>query len=153
MLRGGEHARGEVVIEVGLQRIGIRLQPLANGHDAFQLIGADEGIDLGDFRADIAAIALHQAAGDDELFGAADFLVLGHLQDSVDRLLFRRVDEAARVDHEHIGLIGMRGELVASGDELTHHDFTIDEVFGTAQTDETDFQACVPALREDLYPG
>jgi hypothetical protein len=42
---------------------------------------------------------------------------------------------------------------VAFGNELTHHDFRIDEVFGTAQTDKTDFQACVPTLREDLYLG
>src|ERR1035437_8246661 len=47
----------------------------------------------------------------------------------------------------------MRGELGAFGDELPHHHFTIDEVLGTAQTDETDFQACVPALGEDLHLG
>src|ERR1019366_398934 len=39
------------------------------------------------------------------------------------------------------------------GDELTHHHFTIDEVLGATQTDETDFQMCVPALGEDLYLG
>ena len=105
------------------------------------------------FLADIAAIALHQAAGDDQLLGAADFLVLGHFEDGVDRLLLGGIDEAAGVDDEHVGLIGMRRELVAFGDELAHHDFTIDEVFGTAQTDETDFQDCVPTLREDLPLG
>src|ERR1035438_5117378 len=47
MVRGGEHSRGEVVIKVGLQRIGVGLQPLANGDDAFQLVGADEGIHFG----------------------------------------------------------------------------------------------------------
>src|ERR1039458_3283270 len=147
MVRGGEHARGEVVIKEGLQRIGVRLHPLADGDDTFQLVGADEGIHFGEFGADIAAEPLHQAAGDDQFPGAADFLVLGHLQDGVDGLLFGGVDETARVDHEDVGLIGMGGEFVPSGDELTHHDFTIDEVFGTAQTDETDFQACVPTLR------
>ena len=126
---------------------------LADGHDAFQLVGADEGVDFGHFLADIAAIAFHQAAGDDQLFGAADLLVLGHLEDGVHGLLLGGVDEAARVDHQDIGLIGMRRELVALGDELAHHDFAIDEVFGTAQTDKTDFQACVPTLREDLHSG
>src|ERR1017187_6726711 len=47
MVRGGEHSRGEVVIKVGLQRIGVGLQPLANGDDTFQLVGADEGIHFG----------------------------------------------------------------------------------------------------------
>ena len=32
---------------------------LARRHDAFQLIGADDGIHLGHFLADVAAIALH----------------------------------------------------------------------------------------------
>ena len=118
-----------------------------------EFVGADEGIDFGHFLADVAAIAFHQAAGDDQLLGAADLLVLGHLQDGIDRFFLGGVDETARVDHEHVGLIGMRGEFVAAGDKLPHHDFTIDEVFGTAQTDETDFQACVPTLREDLHSG
>jgi hypothetical protein len=32
---------------------------------------------------------------------------------------------------------------VAFGDKLTHHHFTIDEVFGATKTDKTDFQACL----------
>ena len=151
--RGGENARGEVVIEVGLQGVGIRFQPFADGDDAFQFVGADEGVDFGQFLADIAAVAFDQAAGDDQFAGAADFLVLGHLEDGVDRFLLGGVNEAAGVDDEYVGLIGMGGEFVAFGDELPHHDFTIDEVFGTAQTDETDFQDCVPTLREDLPSG
>ena len=153
VLRRGEHARRQVVIEVGLERIGVGLQPFADGHDAVEFVGADQGVDFGHFCADVAAIAFHQAAGDDQLLGAADLLVLGHLQDGVDRFLFGGIDETAGVDDQDIGLIGMRGEFVAPGDELPHHDFTIDEVFGTAQTDETDFQACVPTLREDLHSG
>ena len=35
---------------------------------------------------------------------------------------------------------GMRRQLVAAGHKLAHHDFAIDQVLGTAQTDKTDFQ-------------
>ena len=146
--RGGEHARRQVVVEVRLQRIGGGWEALADIDDAVEFVGADEGVDFRHFVADIAAVALHQAAGDDQLFGAADFLVLGHLQDGVDRFFLGGVDETAGVDDQDVGLVGMVRQLVASGDELTHHDFTIDEVFGTAQTDETDFQACIPDLTE-----
>jgi hypothetical protein len=60
-------------------------------------------------------------------------------------MVFRGIDEAAGVDHQDVSLIGMRRELVTVGDELAHHDLAIDQVFGAAQTDETDFQS--------LYPG
>jgi hypothetical protein len=43
--------------------------------------------------------------------------------------------------HEHFGLAGMGRQLVAPGHQLAHHDFAIDEVLGTTQADETDFQA------------
>ena len=36
--------------------------------------------------------------------------------------------------------IGMRRQLVAASGELAHHDFTVDEIFGTAETYKTDFQ-------------
>ena len=71
---------------------------------------------------------------------AADFLVLGHFENGVDGFLLGRIDEAAGVDDEHVGLIGMRRELVPARGELAHHDFAVDQILGTAQADKTDFQ-------------
>ncbi len=51
------------------------------------------------------------------------------------------IDEAAGVDDQHVGLVGMRRQLVALGRKLAHHDFAIDEVLGATQTDKTDFQS------------
>jgi len=37
----------------------------------------------------------------------------------------------------------MRRQLVSAGHQSAHHDFAVDEILGTAQTDKTDFQVCV----------
>ncbi len=55
-----------------------------------EFVGADERVHFRHFLADVAAIALHQAAGDDQLLRAADLLVFGHLEDGVDRFLLGR---------------------------------------------------------------
>ncbi len=83
--------------------------------DGFELAGADDGVDLGDVLADLVAVALDEAAGDDELLGAAavGLLVLDHLEDGVDGLLLGGVDEAAGVDDEDLGVFGVGGELAA----------------------------------------
>ncbi len=129
--RSGQDARGEVVVEVGLGR-RVRFQALAQSHDALQLVGAHQGVYFRQLLADIATVPLHQAAGYDQLLRAADFLVLGHLQNGVHGLFFGGIDEAARVDHQHVRLVRMRGQLVALGHKLAHHDFAIHQVFGAA---------------------
>ena len=60
----------------------------------------------------------------------------GHLQYRVDRLLLGRVDEAAGVDDEDLGLFGMGGEASAGAVEQAHHHLRVDEVFGAAQRNE-----------------
>jgi hypothetical protein len=108
--------------------------------DGFELAGADDGVDFGDVAADLVAVALDEAAGDDEALGAAavgDF-VLHHLEDGVDGLLLGGVDEAAGVDDEDVGVLGARGELGAAAMEQAHHDLGVDEVLGAAERDEAD---------------
>ncbi len=121
----------------------------AQAGDAVELVGADEGIHLGHLFADVAAVALDQASGDDQLLRAADFLVFGHFEDGIDGLLLSRIDEAAGVDHKHVGLVRMRRELVAARHKLAHHDLAIYQIFGTAQADKTDFQGVLPG--RNLY--
>ena len=119
------------------------LNSLARLDDALELVGADQGIHLGHLLADIPAIALHQASGHDQPLGAPDLLILGHLQDGIHGLLLGGVDEAARVHHQHVGLVRVRSQLVTLGHELAHHHFAIHEVFGAPQADESDFQVCI----------
>jgi hypothetical protein len=40
-------------------------------------------------------------------------------------------------------LLGLRGQLVAIGDELPHHDFAIDEIFRAAETYKSNFQGII----------
>ena len=99
----------------------------------FELAGADDGVHFGDALADFVAVALDQAADDDELFGRARGFVAGHFEDGVDGLLFGGVDEAACVDDEDFGFLRMRGQARAGAVQQTHHHLGVNEVFGTAQ--------------------
>src|SRR5262249_3201005 len=108
--------------------------------DLLELIGADDGVDLGHTLPNVAAVALDQASGYDQALRAAGLLVLGHFQDRVDRFLLSWIDEAARVDDDHVCVRGMRRELVPAGGEVAHHDLGVDEVLRASEADETDFQ-------------
>ena len=100
--------------------------------NGFDLAGADDGVHLGNVLPNLVAVALDQAAGDDQLFGRAGGFVAGHLQNRIDRLLLGRVDEAAGVDDEDFGLFGMGGQAGASARQQAHHHLGIDEVFRAA---------------------
>ncbi len=101
--------------------------------DRFQLAGADDGVDFRNVLPDFVAVALDQAAGDDEFLRRAGGLVAGHLEDGVDRLLLGGVDKLAGIDDEDLGLFGMCGEARAGAVEQAHHDLGVDEVFGAAE--------------------
>ena len=108
------------------------------GEDRFELAGADDGVDLGDVSADLVAVSLDEAAGDDEFADASAVgdLVLDHLEDGVDRLLLGGVDEGAGVDDEDVGVFGTGGKLGAVVVEQAHHHFGVDEIFRAAERDE-----------------
>ena len=142
--RRRQHARRRVVIEVRLERIALGgLHALAESGDLLQFIGADHGVHFRHVLLNIAAIAFDQAPGDDQLLRAAGFLVLRHFENGVDRFLLGRIDEAARVDHDHVGVGRMRRQLVALRGELAHHHLGIDEVLRATETDKTNFQTRV----------
>jgi len=100
--------------------------------DGFKLAGADDGVDFGNGLHDLVAIALDEAAGDDEFAGGAGGFVAGHFQDGVDGLLLGGVDEGAGVDDEDFGVFGAGGEAGSGAVEQAHHDLGVDEVFGAA---------------------
>jgi hypothetical protein len=64
--------------------------------------------------------------------------VLCHLQDRVDRLLLRGVDESAGVDDENIRRRAIGGDLVAGLFGQAQHDLAVDEVLGAPEGKETD---------------
>ena len=77
---------------------------------------------------------LAQAAGDDDL------AVFGQrLADGVQRFGHRAVDEAASVDHHHVGIVIGLHQVVAFHLELGEDALGIHQGFGAAEADETDF--------------
>jgi hypothetical protein len=60
------------------------------------------------------------------------------LEDCADALLLGGINETACIDQDHIGIVGLGGELIAVELGITEHDLGIDEIFGTAKADEAD---------------
>jgi len=128
---------GELDAGVGQQvQIGIvlrRKHPVHGGHHAGVVLWP---ADRQHARMRLANqfLALAQAAGDDHL------AVLGQrLADGVQRFGHRRVDEAAGVDHHHIGIVVAGHDVVALHLELGEDALGIDQRLGAAEADETDF--------------
>ena len=75
-----------------------------------------------------------QAAGDDHLAVLRQCLAYG-----LERLLHRRIDEAAGVDHHQVGsLVGGRNGITL-GAQLRQDALRIDQRLGAAERDESDF--------------
>jgi len=86
----------------------------------------------------LVAIALDEAAGNDELLRAARGLVLRHFEDGIDGLLLGGINEGAGVDDQNVGGRGILRHDAARAIEQAHHDFTVDQVFRAAERDEAD---------------
>ncbi len=95
------------------------------------------------FFLNVGAEAFDQTAGDDQALGFAGLLEFGHFENRVYGFLFGGIDEAAGVDDDNVGVGGLRGKFVAICDELTHHDFCVNQVLRTAETYKSDFQSGV----------
>ena len=105
------------------------------------MIEADEGIDLRNRLLKIGAELLHHAAADDQALDPFS-LALGDLQDGVDRLFLRRVDEAAGVDDDDFSFADLGRELRAVVRELGDVTLTVDRVLVAAEGKKREFQRC-----------
>ena len=76
-----------------------------DANDFFPAEDADEVIDAGHLVEQGIALALSEAAGDDD--GADSPLILEgeHFADDAERFLPRRLDEPARVDDDDVGAV------------------------------------------------
>ena len=88
------------------------------GHDGIGELGPEAGheIDLGEGLAQLVAVALGHAARHDQ--AGSRSAPVGQGQDGVDRLLAGGIDERARVDHDEIGRLRVRGGAVALCSEI-----------------------------------
>ncbi len=102
------------------------------GDDLLVLVRPGDGEDAGVRLPDAPLLHAH-AAGDD------DAAVLGHgLADGLQAFGLGGVEEAAGVDHHHVGARVVGRDQIAFRAQLGEDAFRIDERLGAAQRDEAD---------------
>ena len=112
------------------------------GHDGVNgLVGgaADHGVHFGDLFLDLAAVALGQAAGDDDLQIGVLLLVRAGFQDVFDGLGLGALDEAAGVDQNDVGLTQLGHGLVPGRQQDVDHAVQIDLVLRAAKGNTCNF--------------
>ncbi len=154
--RRGQDARRKIVIKISgrfARRICCRGNvAFARGQNSFDFACADHRVDFRNLLANFVAVALDHAAGHDQLLRAAEFLVLGHLQDRIHRFLLRGRDEAAGVDHKHVGFARPWRDFIARARKNTHHHLAVDEVLRASQAYESDLRHLSDVLRINRKP-
>ena len=108
-------------------------------HNLRHLAGAKQRVDLGNLLPQLIAIPLRQAPRHHEPARRRRLLQLGHLENRVDGLLLRAVDERTGIHDDDIRVGRMRRQLVSRLPGKTEHDLAVDEVLGAAEGNQTDF--------------
>lgn len=140
MFRSGENAGSQVVVKIRLNLFRLWRQAFAKRCDPPQLIRPDHSVYFRDILLNISAVALHQATCHYQSLRTTVLLVIRHLQNRVHRLLLSRIDEAASVHDNDIGLRRLRRKFMTVRYKLTHHDLGINQVLWTAETYKTNLQ-------------
>ncbi len=97
---------------------------------------SDDAVDLRDQRAQLLAVALGKATGDDQTLTGS--LGGGLLENRIGRFGLGRIDERARVHDHGVGLARLGDEFPAFTPELRDHDLGVDQVLRAAQADKGD---------------
>jgi hypothetical protein len=108
------------------------------GKEAVDLGAAEEEVHLGEGVGELALVPLHHAADGDDGAALARFLVASRFDNRVDRLLLRRVDEAAGVDEDDVGVGQVGGVRRAAVGQLGEVALGVDGVLVAAERDEAD---------------
>ena len=98
--------------------------------------GAQDAVHLRQLPEHILFIPLGHAAGHQDLPDLPGLLQFRHLQNIVNGLLAGRGQEAAGVDHHHVGALGLRLDGMACCLDRGHHLLAVDLILGTAKRDE-----------------
>ena len=95
--------------------------------------GAQHPVHLGQLRADLLTVALGQATRHQQLLQLTCLFQLRQLQDAVDGLALGRLDEAAGVQHCHVGPLRFTRDVVPRSPAQGHHLLGVHQIFGAAQ--------------------
>ena len=125
---------------VGLPRHD-RAQPR---RDVGVVVEPEHRVGLGQRLGEVLAVALGQAADRDDGLGASAVsgggLEVGRLEQRVDGVLLGRLDEAAGVDHDRVGVLGVGDQHEAAGLEPPGQLLGVDLVAGAAEGHHSDVQ-------------
>ena len=139
-----QEPRRRLVVQVRAARVHVhaarapRARVFQNPGDVLELAGADERVDLGQLLGELGAVALGQAARDDQRPERPALLLVRQLEDGVDRLLARARDEGAGVHDRDVRVRQILGDRAARERELPEHDLGVDLVLGAAERPEED---------------
>ena len=116
-------------------RVGDQAPRRQLGHETVQVGESEEQVDLGELLQQLLLVALDQTPDGHHRFDVALLFQLRRLEDRVDRLSLRRVDEPAGVDEDHLGVgqVGRHDRPVA--DQLAHEPLGIDGGLVAAEGD------------------
>ena len=101
--------------------------------------GTDEDVHLGEFRPQFLLVALGKAPGNDQERAPGVVLPVGKVEDGVDALLLRLLDEGAGVDDDDIRFLLVGGDLVLFRRQAAEHHLGVHQVLRAAQADHADF--------------
>ncbi len=123
------------------QRRRARQQPLDDRPGVGHLVKTDEGVHLRHLCHQLLGKPLGHAPGDDQPLAcpSAQPALLVRLEDRFDGLLLRRINKRAGVDDQHVGLLGIGGDLHPALDDAAEHHLRVHEVLRTTEADDPDF--------------
>ena len=133
-------AQREVLLgTVALQMVLAVEQPLHDGVNGLVGGAAHHGIHLGDLFLDLAAVALSQTAGHDDLQIRVLLLVGAGFQNVLDGFGLGALDEAAGVHKDDIGLRQVGHRLMTGRQQDVHHHVQIHLIFRAAKGNACNF--------------
>ena len=141
MAVGGQQAPGGVVEDpMGRTRWRRRTADLYQVIYLSKLVEANEAVDLWNRRGQFRSELIHHTASDQQPSATAG-LSRRCLQDGIDRLFSRLLDEAAGVDDDRFGRVDVVDDVVALPAQLAQHDLAVDAILGATETDQADAAA------------
>src|ERR1043166_100914 len=140
-----QHAWSRFVIEIGCalisqrnyrQRSRVRFW-IADLQNIVDLTGADEGVNLRHLSFQFIAISLNQTTGNNQPPGLSFCFQARCFENCFNRFLLGRLNKTTCVNHNGIGLLSVRRDLIAFLLQLSHHHFAVYQILGTTQTNES----------------
>ncbi len=128
LLHGGVFIAEEACAAPREHRVG-------GAHDVPEAPDAEHGVDLRQLLQDRILVALAQTARDDQTAQPALLLELRHLQNVVDGLALRGVDEAAGIHDREIRPLRLGHQREAGLVEKVEHLLAVDQILGAAKRD------------------